>query len=571
MPEIKNQFTGGKMNKDLDERLVPKGEYRDAMNIQVSTSEDSDVGTVQNILGNSLGCPGNFIPNDAFTVGSISDEKNDALYWMVSSQSYSATAASVANNNSLLSPVSLSDQILRKTTPTPTNPTGCERVFVDEYGISQANISTDNSSTLSSITLDTLSEIDTGWEVTGIDSFGNASNTVLITSLGNPQPYTVQFDYNEVNANTTQSLFIGPVHPSVKVGDGILIPFMYDGTSVPNTSTAWYTNGVNHVYIQNWVHDAADLIGESITLFNYEPGLSTTYQITNAVLANLVIDGLGIPAVKVILDTPLDGSFDTYLDIPPQSSWGVSTPEHISSSYSGGTVIGAAVTYTYQSITNIATGEIIFPDINLVNVTNLSLGDLVALAPLYSAMQSGTYCISAIDPVENSIYLADCVTGNPILGWQVGGFINGQIISDIGTVFVNAENEIYLQNNLDLSTGFDNSLSSYEALLFTAPRVLNFNHNEIITGINIVDDMLFWTDNKTEPKRINIPSSVAGTNQFVLKSTRLINESQNITISDDVIVKEEHLTVIRKAPLTAPNLEMVGERRGNSYGVNCGK
>ena len=159
MPELKNTFTGGKMNKDLDERLVPKGEYRDAMNIQVSTSEDSDVGTVQNILGNSLGCPGNFIPNDAFTVGSISDEKNDALYWMVSSQSYSATAASVANNNSLLSPVSLSDQILRKTTPTPTNPTGCERVFVDEYGISQANISTDNSSTLSSITLDTLSEI----------------------------------------------------------------------------------------------------------------------------------------------------------------------------------------------------------------------------------------------------------------------------------------------------------------------------------------------------------------------------------------------------------------------------
>ena len=46
MPEIKHQFTGGKMNKDLDERLVPNGEYRDAMNIQVSTSEGSDVGTV---------------------------------------------------------------------------------------------------------------------------------------------------------------------------------------------------------------------------------------------------------------------------------------------------------------------------------------------------------------------------------------------------------------------------------------------------------------------------------------------------------------------------------------------
>ena len=52
MPEIKNTFTQGKMNKDLDERLVPKGQYIDAMNIEVTTSEDSDVGTVQNIYGN---------------------------------------------------------------------------------------------------------------------------------------------------------------------------------------------------------------------------------------------------------------------------------------------------------------------------------------------------------------------------------------------------------------------------------------------------------------------------------------------------------------------------------------
>ena len=50
MPELKNTFTQGKMNKDLDERLIPNGQYRDAMNVQVSTSEGSDIGTVQNIL-----------------------------------------------------------------------------------------------------------------------------------------------------------------------------------------------------------------------------------------------------------------------------------------------------------------------------------------------------------------------------------------------------------------------------------------------------------------------------------------------------------------------------------------
>ena len=41
------------MNKDHDERLIKSGEYRDAMNIQVTTSEGSDVGAMQNVLGNA--------------------------------------------------------------------------------------------------------------------------------------------------------------------------------------------------------------------------------------------------------------------------------------------------------------------------------------------------------------------------------------------------------------------------------------------------------------------------------------------------------------------------------------
>lgn len=41
------------MNKDLDERLIPKGEYREAQNIHISQSEGSDVGAIENILSNS--------------------------------------------------------------------------------------------------------------------------------------------------------------------------------------------------------------------------------------------------------------------------------------------------------------------------------------------------------------------------------------------------------------------------------------------------------------------------------------------------------------------------------------
>tara|TARA_R110002074_G_scaffold118115_3_gene250514 strand:+ start:2068 stop:6756 length:4689 start_codon:yes stop_codon:yes gene_type:complete len=83
MPEINHVFNQGKMNKDLDERIVPNGQYRDAMNIQVSTSEGSDVGAVQNILGNSTVSQLSFVPENSVCVGAVADEKNNNLYWFV--------------------------------------------------------------------------------------------------------------------------------------------------------------------------------------------------------------------------------------------------------------------------------------------------------------------------------------------------------------------------------------------------------------------------------------------------------------------------------------------------------
>ena len=83
MPEIKHNFSQGKMNKDLDERLVPNGQYRHALNIRVSTSEGSDVGAVTNILGNTIITTKDLFLNNAFCIGAISDEKNDCFYWFV--------------------------------------------------------------------------------------------------------------------------------------------------------------------------------------------------------------------------------------------------------------------------------------------------------------------------------------------------------------------------------------------------------------------------------------------------------------------------------------------------------
>ena len=53
MAEVKNAFIKSKMNKDLDARLLPNGEYREGVNIQVSRSEGADVGALENVLGNT--------------------------------------------------------------------------------------------------------------------------------------------------------------------------------------------------------------------------------------------------------------------------------------------------------------------------------------------------------------------------------------------------------------------------------------------------------------------------------------------------------------------------------------
>jgi hypothetical protein len=53
MAEIKNTFLKGKMNQDLDSRLLPNGEYREAFNLMISRSEGSTVGEFENMFGNT--------------------------------------------------------------------------------------------------------------------------------------------------------------------------------------------------------------------------------------------------------------------------------------------------------------------------------------------------------------------------------------------------------------------------------------------------------------------------------------------------------------------------------------
>ena len=308
MPEIKHQFTGGKMNKDVDERLVPNGEYRDAMNIQVSTSEGSDVGTIQNILGNSeLILP--FPATEHKCVGSVSDEKLDSSYFFLAGPRFAHGQDEPVNG------VWSRDYIIRLKDNVVTT------VFTDV-------------------------KLVISMSVPGIGGSGFA------------------FDY----VNKTINIPMGQSQ-LISVGDTL--------ERIVNKANG-ATKLTNHV---------VTYVGKGITM--------------------------GDP-------------------------------------------------------------------------------DFVVLDKLDYAFPAHTVCD-----------------------------------------------------------------------LFFRSGCLSFDVDRLVTGINIIDDMLLWTDGVTEPKKINITRSIKGTDALGYTRTLLLNDAQNITLASNVAIKEKHITVIKKSPAKPPTLKSLTSLREN--------
>jgi len=84
MAEVKNSFLSSKMNKDLDDRLIPNNEYREALNISIGKSEGDSMGVAQTVLGNVQLKDSNGIPFETVAglicIGSFSDNKNNRIY-----------------------------------------------------------------------------------------------------------------------------------------------------------------------------------------------------------------------------------------------------------------------------------------------------------------------------------------------------------------------------------------------------------------------------------------------------------------------------------------------------------
>ena len=120
MAELKRNFSGGKMNKDMDERVLEPGQYRDARNVQLATSDGSNVGSLQTLLGNTHKTP-NVVSDDySSCVGILPLPEKDLIYYFVA-----------AGGTKNFVPLQKKDYIIEYDTNTGLT----KYVFVDIYSV----------------------------------------------------------------------------------------------------------------------------------------------------------------------------------------------------------------------------------------------------------------------------------------------------------------------------------------------------------------------------------------------------------------------------------------------------
>ena len=87
MVKITRSFMAGRMNKIADQRILPDGEYIEAMNVRMNSTEKSSAGVIENTNGNlpltQIEYNGSQLSAYAKCIGAIDDSSKETIYWFV--------------------------------------------------------------------------------------------------------------------------------------------------------------------------------------------------------------------------------------------------------------------------------------------------------------------------------------------------------------------------------------------------------------------------------------------------------------------------------------------------------
>jgi hypothetical protein len=85
------------MNKVVDERLIPDGEYVDGLNIRMGSTENAEIGVIENSKGNVKLTTLKYIDGtplsaSARCIGAIDDSANETIYWFIHDSNFTVGA-----------------------------------------------------------------------------------------------------------------------------------------------------------------------------------------------------------------------------------------------------------------------------------------------------------------------------------------------------------------------------------------------------------------------------------------------------------------------------------------------
>jgi hypothetical protein len=94
MAKLTRNFNKGVMNKVVDERLIPDGQYIDALNVRMGSTEQKSIGAIENTKGNLklttlIYIDGTPLSDEARTIGAFEDGANETIYWFVHDSNFS--------------------------------------------------------------------------------------------------------------------------------------------------------------------------------------------------------------------------------------------------------------------------------------------------------------------------------------------------------------------------------------------------------------------------------------------------------------------------------------------------
>jgi hypothetical protein len=97
MANITRNFITGRMNKVVDERLIPDGEYIDALNVRMGSTENSEIGVIENTKGNTKLTTLKYINGTALSasarcIGTITDSSKETVYWFIHDSNFGVGA-----------------------------------------------------------------------------------------------------------------------------------------------------------------------------------------------------------------------------------------------------------------------------------------------------------------------------------------------------------------------------------------------------------------------------------------------------------------------------------------------